>query len=791
MSSEDRLADFCAASGHFYSRCNGTVRSFHKSNGLAVGSADCPEDPVLTARLDSDREVLYTAHKSKLIRAWNGADLQPSLEMPPLKTDHKGPIVLIVAKGSRLITASAEAIIKVWHLQNRYCSGVLRQCSALPVCLEYEEFSDSEKYAFCGTNSGSVHLWNADTNQVVATGTKHFSPVSAIKAVPTIKSIVSSGRDKTLIFWSLSLEPTKVIPVFEEIETMSFVTASLTSRLSGKDCQGQSEGFLLTAGEKGRLRLWDLKKQSELLPTNEKKDFAITTKGVIMPDTKVSDVFVQEEDSTLVVVQDDLLSLCTITGKKNKIERRILCTNQYEALEMIILDERFLVVATTSSVIKVDKTFEAITLKFTIVMFFLFQLYDLLNDNKLMVASGGHEDSVLSVASASDKTFVSCGKDHSVCLWTLTSKDKIKLIGKGRGHSSFVGAVTASDSHIFSASKDGILKVWKKPGQDVEELDEVAELQTVRTILAHDQEINSVASSPNGDLVASASQDKTCKIWRTEDMGLLTTLTGHRRGIWRVVFTDDSVWTASADCTLKRWSLKSMACLNTLEGHLSSVLSMNFITSHKMASVSSDGLLKIWDTKTANAIGTFDAHDDKIWSVMYSEQTKELVTAGRDGNLFFWADKTEEVKALERKKAEEAMKHEQTLSNYLQSGKLTKALKLALRLDRPRQSKKILFKLYEANQLEEAVMKLDIDLRNQVLKYVIQWNAVGGASCELAQAVLKVFFTEYFKNGQKNEGYKINPDQIAGLMAYTEKHYKRIDKLESRAAVADLLLSNM
>ena len=141
--------------------------------------------------------------------------------------------------------------------------------------------------------------------------------------------------------------------------------------------------------------------------------------------------------------------------------------------------------------------------------------------------------------------------------------------------------------------------MWKRP---TEVHDEVIELQTSRTLLAHDQEINSVSVSLDNQFVATASQDKCCKIWRITDMGLVTTLSGHRRGIWRAMFTVDSLWTASADCSIKKWSLNSFQCLSTFEGHLGSVLSFIGIDEKRLASVASDGLLKVWDLKAGNKL---------------------------------------------------------------------------------------------------------------------------------------------------------------------------------------------
>ena len=82
--------------------------------------------------------------------------------------------------------------------------------------------------------------------------------------------------------------------------------------------------------------------------------------------------------------------------------------------------------------------------------------------------------------------------------------------------------------------------------------------------------------------------------------------------------------------------MKSWQCLATFEGHLASVLSLALIDDKKLASVASDGLLKVWDCKNGTALGTFDAHDDKIWAVTYCEAKQQIITAGRDGNVFFW-----------------------------------------------------------------------------------------------------------------------------------------------------------
>ena len=49
-------------------------------------------------------------------------------------------------------------------------------------------------------------------------------------------------------------------------------------------------------------------------------------------------------------------------------------------------------------------------------------------------------------------------------------------------------------------------------------------------------EVNSLDASFDGELVVTGSQDKTAKLWRSSDLGLVATLSGHRRGIWATKF---------------------------------------------------------------------------------------------------------------------------------------------------------------------------------------------------------------------------------------------------------------
>lgn len=75
-----------------------------------------------------------------------------------------------------------------------------------------------------------------------------------------------------------------------------------------------------------------------------------------------------------------------------------------------------------------------------------------------------------------------------------------------------------------------------------------------------------MAVSPNDKLVATGSQDKTAKLWNTENCVLLGVFSGHKRGIWCVQFSpvDQVLATSSADGTVKIWDLQDFSCLKVL-----------------------------------------------------------------------------------------------------------------------------------------------------------------------------------------------------------------------------------
>jgi WD40 repeat protein len=160
----------------------------------------------------------------------------------------------------------------------------------------------------------------------------------------------------------------------------------------------------------------------------------------------------------------------------------------------------------------------------------------------------------------------------------------------------------------------------------------------LQTLEGHSDRVTSVAWSHDAARLASASHDKTVKIWDATTGRCIATLEGHSRSVGSATWSHDAARLASAswDSTVKIWDATTGQCIATLKGHGNKVTSV--ARSHDAARLASasNSAVRIWDATTGRCIATLNGHGDKVTSVAWSHDAARLASASYDDTVEIW-----------------------------------------------------------------------------------------------------------------------------------------------------------
>ncbi|WP_017315129.1 nSTAND1 domain-containing NTPase [Mastigocladopsis repens] len=206
----------------------------------------------------------------------------------------------------------------------------------------------------------------------------------------------------------------------------------------------------------------------------------------------------------------------------------------------------------------------------------------------------------------------------------------------GRHAKAVIGVTFSPDGKILaSASADKTVKLW-----------DTATGQVIQTLSGHTASVWGVSFSPDGKILASASRDKTVKLWDPATGKEIKTLSGHIDVVNGVSFSPDGkiLASTSADKTVKLWDTATGQVIQTLSGHIDAVSGTSFSPDGKiLASASRDKMVKLWDTATGKEIKTLSGHIDVVNGVSFSPDGKILASTSADKTVKLWDTATGQV----------------------------------------------------------------------------------------------------------------------------------------------------
>ncbi len=196
--------------------------------------------------------------------------------------------------------------------------------------------------------------------------------------------------------------------------------------------------------------------------------------------------------------------------------------------------------------------------------------------------------------------------------------------------------------------------------------------QCIQTLKGHSSMVHAIAISPDGQFLASGSNDKTIKLWQLSTGKLVRQLgrwfSGHSSMVHSLAFSPISLnasyqgesgksatpadlnsgilASGSWDNTIKLWDFNTGKEIRTLIGHTNWVNSVAFSPDGKLlVSGSADCTIKLWQVHTGIEIQTLTGHSDPVSSVAYSPRTatttknqeRQLVASGsNDYTIKLW-----------------------------------------------------------------------------------------------------------------------------------------------------------
>ncbi len=166
---------------------------------------------------------------------------------------------------------------------------------------------------------------------------------------------------------------------------------------------------------------------------------------------------------------------------------------------------------------------------------------------------------------------------------------------------------------------------------------DVVPLPSAVQVLRHDGEVNDVMFSPDGRLLATASNDGTARVWEVGS-GQEHTRVTHDDRVREVTFSPDGrlLATASNDGTARVWEVGS-GQEHTRVTHDNAVRGVVFSPEGRLlATASDDGTARVWEVGSGQERARV-THDSLVWWVEFSPDGWLLATASDDYTARVWA----------------------------------------------------------------------------------------------------------------------------------------------------------
>jgi WD40 repeat protein len=222
------------------------------------------------------------------------------------------------------------------------------------------------------------------------------------------------------------------------------------------------------------------------------------------------------------------------------------------------------------------------------------------------------------------ETLLTLGHQGELQQWRLSGTNALLLRQIEAGAEHVIAHVFLPErGMLVTGDRSGKIRIW--------DVNSGVELGNWK---AHPDRVESMALSPDHVLLATASESEDeAKIWDLDRRELKTTLRGHKLTLFSIAFSPDgrTVATASVDDTCRLWDPLTGKCLAVLGGYKGGTYSVAFAPDGRTLAVgSSEEVLKLWNLATRRDMMTLVAEPDLVFSTGFSPDGQVMATVSFD-----------------------------------------------------------------------------------------------------------------------------------------------------------------
>jgi WD40 repeat protein len=255
---------------------------------------------------------------------------------------------------------------------------------------------------------------------------------------------------------------------------------------------------------------------------------------------------------------------------------------------------------------------------------------------------------LLSLAFSPDDQSLACGLGNDVLLYDLQSESAARVVTSHEGAVTSV-AFTPDGKSLVSGSHDRTARRVK-----------IADGKIEWHVPGYWEQVNSVAISRDGSLIASGSSDLryaervlradarqlgpgAVRLWDARKGRLLWRLGDSTEPVMAVAMSPDGRHVVSGGASkdgagvVRMWKVESGALVWAKQDHSTDVMAVAFTADGStLATASTDGLVKLRDPKTGAAVNTLDGHKRGATSLAISSDGRLLACGAGDGAVHLW-----------------------------------------------------------------------------------------------------------------------------------------------------------